>query len=913
MRCGTSDRLIRGRAYLKPYLWIIKFIGVIVPRSLRADWRQEWESELYYREQLLNEWDRLNWRSRLDLLRRSLGAFRDALLLQPRRLEDEMFQDLRFGVRMMLKNKVFTAVAVLTLALGIGANTAVFTLINALVLRSLPVANPDELVIIKASGPGKMGMMGMSYPAYRELRARQEVFTDIAVTDMGAIRRLTIPANNGTVELDNIQTSTVSANYWSVLGVQPALGRFFSEEDDRDAGTSETAGSLVVLSYSLWERQFGRDPGVLDRTVILDRSPCRLIGVAPRCFFGDRVGRETDLWVPFVSFSPANSSAGRAMAIITQLARLKPGVSRLQAQAAMTLIYQQLTQAQMERFPPNLRTLKIQDFSIQLEPAGTGLSSAGLRETFTQPLWIVMAVVALVLLIACANVANLLLARAVARQREITVRRALGCGRFRLMRQLLTESLLLSALGTVLGFFVAWWGSHLLLRMVDTSDVPLRLNISPDAPVLLFTAAVMLLTGIGFGLAPAWRAGKVDLSSAMKDQARGTGQRVRQYLGRALVIFQVALSLLLLISAGLLIRSLHNLRQIDIGFRPQNVVLFDLAHNPRSREPAELALVAHDVYERVRQIPGVRSACLSNTLLLSPYGRNGTLMIRDYTPEPGELMSSRYTYVSPDYIETVGMKLVDGRGIEQGDSMNAPPVALVNETLARRYFPNGKAVGRMIEDSGKQIEIVGVVRDAKYMTLRGEVPYMIYRPLWQSPGTLHSLEVRTTEPLSAIAGPVRKELLEVTKDLMIRRVTPLSARVDQALASERLLSTLCTFFGVLALLLASVGLYGVLSYAVVQRTQEIGIRMALGATGRNVLWMVLRQSLTVLIAGIVLGLSLAIACTRLISGFLYGLRPTDPMAIALATLLLVVVALLACYLPARRATQVDPLAALRHE
>ncbi len=888
---------------------------MIVPRSLRADWRQEWESELYYRELLLNEWDKLNWRSRLDLLRRSLGAFRDALLLQPKRLEDEMFQDIRFGLRMIVKNKMFTAVAVLTLALGIGANTAVFTLINALVLRPLPVANPDELVIINVRGVGKMGgMWMMTFPVYRDLRARQEVFTDMVGTDRGAgAMRLTIPGETGTVELDNIQTSLVTANYWTVLGVQPALGRFFTDEEDRNPGTSETAGSLAVLSYSLWERQFGRDPGVLDRTVILGRSPCRVIGVAPRGFFGERVGREADIWVPLVSFSPANLFESRTSAFLTSLARLKPGISLSQAEAAMTLKYQQLVQGQVEKAPSNFRGPKIPDLSVRLEPASTGLSSGSLRQTFTQPLWIIMAVVALVLLIACANVANLLLARAVTRQREISVRRALGCGRFRLMRQLLTESLLLSALGTVLGFFVAWWGSHLLLRMVDSGDVPLRLDLSPDARVLLFTAAVMLLTGIGFGLAPAWRAGKIDLASAMKDQARGTGQRVRQYLGRTHVIFQVALSLLLLIGASLLIRSLYNLRQIDLGFRPENVVVFELAHNPRSMEPGGLALVAHDVYERVKQIPGVRSASASNKLLLSPYGRINTLKIYDYTPEPDERLAARYASVSPDYFETVGMKLVDGRGIEQRDAMNAPMVAVINEALARRYFPNGKAVGRMIEESGKPIEIVGVVRDAKYNDLRGEVLYMVYQPLSQSPATLTSLEVRTTEPLSAIAEPVRKALLEVTRDVMIRRVTPLSARVDQALASERLLTTLSTFFGVLALLLASVGLYGVLSYAVAQRTQEIGIRMALGATGRNVLWMMLRQSLTVVLAGIVLGLSLAFACTRLISGFLYGMSPTDPAAIALATSLLIVVALLACYLPARRATRVDPIAALRRE
>ncbi|MCI0392625.1 MAG: ABC transporter permease [Acidobacteria bacterium] len=824
-------------------------------------------------------------------------------------------QDIRYGLRMLVKHKGFTTVAVLTLALGIGANTAVFSLINALLLRALPVANPHELVVISPRGQGfKGGPASITFPMYRDMRARQEVFTDILATDTGANAfRLTIPDGTGTVELDNIQTSLVTANYWSVLGVQPALGRFFTEDEDRNPNSSETAGSLAVLSYSFWERQFGRDPAVLDRTVIVNRSPCRVIGVAARGFFGERVGREPDLWVPLVSFSPANLFENRFGAITSHLARLKSGVTLPQAQAAMTIIYQQLVQderAQNPRLNP-IRT--IQDSYIQLEPGATGLGLGRLRQTFTQPLWIIMAIVALVLLIACANVANLLLARAVARQREISVRMALGCGRVRLMRQLLTESLLLSALGTVAGLLVAWWCRDVLLRMVDTGDVPLRLDLGPDARVLLFTAAVMVLTGIGFGLAPAWRASRVDLTSALKDQVRATGQRVRQYLGRTLVIIQVALSLLLLIGAGLLIRSLYNLRQIDLGFRPEQTLVFELSHRPRSNEPASLALVAHEVYERVKQIPGVGSASVSNKILLSPYGNTNSLKIHDYTPEPGEQMIARYISVSPDYFETVGMKLVDGRGIEQRDAMNAPLVAVVNESLARRYFPNGKAVGRLIGNPPNPIEIVGVVRDAKYKDLREEVTYQVYQPLWQSPATLTSLEVRTTEPLSAVAGPVRKVLLEVTRDVMIRRVVPLSDRVDQALASERLLTTICTFFGVLALLLASVGLYGVLSYAVAQRTQEIGIRRALGATDRNVLWLVLRQSLTVVLIGIALGLPLAILCTRLISSFLYGLSPTDPAAIALATLLLIIIALLACYLPARRATKIDPMIALRCE
>jgi predicted permease len=905
--------------------WLIRFIGVIVPRRFRTRWRREWEAELEYREELLARWDRLDWRNKLELLWRSLGAFWDALCLQRQRWEDEMMQDLRFGLRMLLKHRGFTTVAVITLALGIGANTAVFTLINALLLRKLPVTNPHELVVINANS-GRVAQGGNAYfprltfPMYRDLRVRQEVLTDIFAS-AGRSIRLTIPGGTGTAEVDNVRTSLVTANYWSVLGVDPALGRFFTEEEDRNPNSSETAGSLAVLSYSFWERQFGRDPGVLGRTVIVNRSPCRVIGIAPRGFSGEQIGGRPDLWVPLISFSPANVLENRNRTFTHEMGRLKPGVSLSQAEAAMTLLYQQLVQAERVQAPQRNqdRAPAIQDFRIQLDPGATGLSFGfpqGLRQTFTQPLRIIMAIVALVLLIACANVANLLLARAVARRREISVRMALGCGRFRLIRQLLTESLLLAALGTAAGLFVAWWGSRVMLRMVDTGYGPPLLDLSPDARVLQFTAAVMVLTGIGFGLAPAWRASGIDLASAMKDQARGTGRRVKQYLGRTLVIFQVALSLLLLIGAGLLIRSLHNLRQIDLGFRPEHVLIFELAHNPNNREPAALARVAREVRERVRQIPGVESASLSVHMLLSPFGSNGWLGIRDYTPEPGEQVEVNFNFVSPAYFETVGMTLVAGRGIEERDSMNAPLVAVVNEATARRYFPNGSAVGRIVEvegSPGRPIEIVGVVRDAKYNDQRENVKHMVYRPLWQSPWELSVLEVRTTRPLSAMAGPVRNALLEVSRDVMISRAFTLSDQVDSTLASERLLATLCAVFGALALLLASVGLYGVLSYAVAQRTQEIGIRMALGATARDVLWLVLRQSLTVVLIGIAFGFALALVCTRLVSSFLYGLSPTDPGAIALATLLLLLVALAACYLPARRATKVDPMIALRHE
>jgi predicted permease len=823
-------------------------------------------------------------------------------------------QDVRYGLRMLFANKGFTIVAVLTLALGIGANTAVFTLINALLLRSLPVPNPNELVVLSTHGAGGPGII--SFPMYRDLRSHQTALTDIEASTGAGPVRLTIP---GAIELDNIQTNSVTGNYWSVFGVQPAAGRFFGEDDDRNPNSSETAGSVAVLSYSLWERQFGRDPAVLGRTVLVDRSPCRVVGIAPRDFFGEQVGGETDVWVPLTPFSSIELLDNRHGQFTAHIGRLKPGIGRDQAQAAMSLLFQQLHEA--ERDPGvvarNAGARGFREYQLDLQPGGTGIGRGILRQTFRQPLWIVMAIVGLVLMIACANVANLLLARAVARQREISVRLALGCGRFRLMRQLLTESLLLSALGTAAGLLVAWWGSHVLLRMVDTQAVPLRLDLSPDRLVLGFTAAAMVLTGLGFGLVPAWRASRLDLAGTMKDQSRGTGIHVRQYLGRALVVFQVALSLLLLVGASLLIRSLHNLGRIPLGFRPEQVLLFQLAHNPSSSDAPALARVAREVEERIGQVPGVQSTSLSSLTLFSRSDISATLKIQGYAPAPDEHLTARFNAVSPDYFETVGMTLAAGRSLEEGDSVDAPQVAVINETMARLYFPGGDAVGRMIEiverGRGKPIEVVGIVRDAKYNDLRTDAKAMFYMSLQQLPRRLNTLEVRTSESMGALSVPVRNALLDVTRDIMIRRVITLSTQVDQTLAAEHLLTTLCTFFGALALLLASVGLYGVLSYGVAKRTQEIGIRMALGASGRRVKWLVLRQSISAVALGIGLGLLLAVACGRLISKFLYGMSPNDPASTVVATMVLILVALVACYLPARRATKIDPIIALRNE
>lgn len=830
-----------------------------------------------------------------------------------------VLHDLRYGARMLVKQPGFTLVAVVTLALGIGANTAVFTLINAVLLRMLPVSNPQQLVELNATQ--RSGRAIISFPMYRDIRSRQQVLTDIFASAGETPLRLTIPNGSESVELDNIRTDFVTANYFGVLGLQPAAGRFFTEEEDRNPNSSDSAGSVAVISYAFWERQFGRDPAVFDKTVLVRRSPCRVIGIMPRGFHGEAFGSNTDVWVPLITFSSLDNLENRRGVFTSYMGRLKPGVGQAQAQTALTTLFQQFIQSEpVQSARDAARRASAPDFSIALASAATGFDY-GVRRTFTKPLWIIMAIVACVLFIACANVANLLLARAASRRREIAVRLALGCNRPRLIRQLLTESLLLAFLGSLVGIGFAYWASPLLARMIETGP----LDLLPDARVLAFMTAVTIVAGLGFGLAPAWRASALDLTSALKDQGRaGVGTRARQYLGRTLVVVQVALSLLLLVGASLLIRSFRNLHSIELGFRPDQVLIFDLAHNPQDRQPAAMARIAREVRARVTQIPGVQSASLSGLLLFSPSDISAPIKIQDNAASQQEPIPIRFSSVSAGFFETVGMTIVRGRPINDQDSENAPLVAVVNESMARQYFPQGSVLGRTIEipanwrspfeaSQGKPIEIVGIVRDAKYNDLRADVKPMFYLPILQMPRSLRSLEVRTTEPSAVLAGRVRSELLGVTKDLMIRRVIPLSDQVDRTLAGERMITTLCTFFGGLALLLATVGLYGVISYSVVQRTNEIGIRMALGATGRSVMSLVLRQSLIVVLAGLAVGLTLALMLTRLVSSFLFGISPIDPLSIAVAAMALILVAALAVLLPARRAAKVDPLVALRYE
>ncbi|MEP7339671.1 MAG: ABC transporter permease [Acidobacteriota bacterium] len=904
---------------MKIHLWLIKFIGVIVPRRFRARWHQEWEAELEYREAMLARWDRLDWQNKWELLWRSLGAFWDALWLQPQRLEEDMFQDLRYGVRMLLKSKMFTVVAVLSLALGIGANTAIFSLLDAVLLKSLPVQEPDKLVLF-GDGVGS-GLTSdfpngrsnlFSYPFYQKVRQRNEVFSDVAsLLSMTWSVHGTVNANGAHGEVEQMDVQLVSGTYFTVLGVKPGLGRTFTEADDQTPGGHPVA----VVSHAWWENRLGADPAAVGKAITIDQTVYTIIGVAPKEFFGTTVGQAPDLWVPLAmepQLPPAhwNGRKDKEAQSLHLIARLKNGVSKEQANAAVNLLFKRYLQDWAGVQPSAERLRDMQQARIELTPVGKGLSS--LRREFSLSLRILMAVVGLVLLIACANVANLLLARAAARQKEFAVRLAVGAGRIRLIRQLLTESILLAGLGGVAGVLLAWWGSRLLVLLASTSAEPLPLDVTPNARILGFTLLASLLSAIIFGTVPALRAARIEPNSVLKG-GKGTAQATSQSpVGKALVIVQVALSLLLLVGAGLFVRTLINLQNLPAGFNQQNTSLFRVDTSLTGYKKAEFAALLREVEEKVQAVPGVQAASFSFLVFNQGFWTSEILIRGQTLPEEGRGIKNNV--VGRDYFTAMGIPLVAGRGFEPQDNYQSPKVAVISETLAQRFFPNSSPLGKRFgKTSGEEFEIVGVVKDAKYRRLTEQALPMAYYPYAQGSGPLDNLVVRFSGAPDAALQSVRQAIKQVNRNLSVDEVVSLSEHVGRTLVQQRLVARLASFFGLLALLLACVGLYGVLSYAVTRRTNEIGIRLALGAQSKDVLWLVLREAFTLVLIGVLIGLPASLAATQTASTLLFGLKPNDPLTIVFATLLLVAISALAAYLPARRAAQVNPMVALRDD
>jgi predicted permease len=898
------------------WLWLIRLIGVIVPQRLRADWQQEWESELRYREELLDEWDKLNWRSKLDLIRRSLGAFWDALWMQSYRWEDEMIQDIRFGLRMLLNNKSFTAVAILSLALGIGANTAIFQLLDAVRLRMLPVKAPHELAEVRLADMkgARGGFSRSSYPTvtnmiWEQIRERQQSFSDIFAWGTGIVNL----APGG--EVRPARLLYVSGDAFNTLGLQPARGRLFATTDDQ-RGCAEAG---LVISYEFWQREYGGDADVIGRKLTLADRTFEIIGVTPASFFGMEVGRSFDLALPVCAISLIrgnNNFLDGSIWWLTVTGRLKPGWSLEQATAELQAISPGLFESTL---PANYPPASVKDYlesRLITVSAGTGVSD--LRENYEQSLWLLLAIAGSVLLVACANLANLLLARASVREREIAVRQALGASRGRLVRQLLVESLLLATAGAALGAGLAQALSRLLVTFLSTGTDPVFLDLAPDWRTLGFSAGLAVLTCLLFGLAPAIRATRMEPGAVMKASGRGmTASRERFSLRRGLVVAQVALSLVLVAGALLFSRSLGNLLTVETGFRQEGILTAEVTFRRLNLPSDRYPIFKNELLERIRAIPGVESAALTDIIPLADWGGGTAWMDGESAQQGQDVGLSR---VGPDYFKTLQIPMQAGRDFDARDRVDVPEVAIVNEAFARHFLNGANPVGHRFwiaaspGDPDTRYEIVGLVRDTKYENLREEFVPIVYYAASQNADAgagaqiLISSHLPQTETVAAV-----KHVLDEINPAITVSFQGFKSIIETTILRERLMATLSGFFGGLALLLACIGLYGILSYGVASRTSEIGIRMALGAGRRDVSWLILREALLLVFVGVGVGLPIIFAVTRLASTMLFGLTPTDPISLSLAVILMIAVAMLAGYLPSRRATRIDPMEALRRE
>ena len=905
---------LRQKPRFRLWLWLIRIIGVIVPRRIRADWQHEWEAELRHRELLLTDWDRLNWSNKLDLLGRSTSAFWDALWLQPKRLEDEMFQDLRFGVRMLLKNKSFTTVAILSLALGIGANTAIFQLIDAVRLRMLPVKAPQELVEIRMSDTkgvrgGVAREPSVTNLIWEQIKGRPQAFSGVFAwgTDSANL------APGG--EVRPARVLYVSGDFFNTLGVPPMLGRVLTTADDQ-RGCSAPG---LVISHEFWQREYAGDVNVIGRKLTLADHPLEIIGVTPANFFGMEVGRSFDLALPLCA-NPLVRGNSRMLDSginwwLTVNGRLKPGSSLGEATAQTQAISPSVFEAAL---PADYPPVSVKDYlrsTLIAVPAGSGVSQ--LRDDYERSLWLLLAIGGLVLLIACANLANLLLARASAREREIATRQALGASRGRLVRQLLVESLLLAAIGAALGAALAQALSRILVAFLSTSNNPVFLDLAPNWRVLGFAAALTVVTCLLFGLAPAIRATHMEPSAVMKAGGRGmTASRGRFTLRRALVVAQVASSLVLVAGALLFSRSLSNLLTVETGFREEGVLIAGVNFQ-RLDIPNDRAQVFKDqLLDRLRATPGMESAACG-MIPFRDSGSNTVWMDGTDVSQGKEISRSR---VGPDYFKTLQIPLLAGRDFDTRDIIGAPKVAIVNQAFARELFNGANPVGQRFWVEATPgtpetlYEIVGLVRDTKYGDLREDFGPIVYDNAAQSIGSWSGANVliRTRLPQAESVAALTRKLNEINPAITVS-FQGFKPMIEATILRERLMATLSVFFGLLALLLACIGLYGILAYSVASRTKEIGIRMALGAARRSVFWLILREALLLVIAGVAVGLPMIFAVTRLAATLLFGLTPTDPVSLLFAALLMLVVAMVAGYLPSRRATRVDPLVALRYE
>jgi predicted permease len=833
---------------------------------------------------------------------------------------ENLWQDLRYSVRMLAGSPGFTLVAVGSLALGIGANTAIFSLMDVVMLRSLPVDDPGQLVLFgqaRAAGStdslpdGSRDLFSCLF--YRDFSQKNKVFSGVAAIDSIEFSTHGSLAGEGR---EMLHASLVSGTYFSVLGVNPEVGRLLTDADDKTPGT----GAVAVASYSWWERH-GKDRGMVGKTVQIEGTNYTLVGVAPAGFFGTTVGESPDFWIPLSmekEISPGwNGLGDKWFQSLYLVARLKPGISAVQASSNTNLLFMQFIRSEYLGSSPSAKDLADAEHAhIQLTSAARGWSR--LRRRFSLPLEILTAIAGLVLLVACANLANLLLARGAARSREFGLRMAIGATRLRIVRQLLTESLVIALLGAAIGVASAWKVSHLLLTMATSSPQVAAMNVSPDLRALAFTLLLTILTVLLFGMTPAIRATRLELTGSLK-QGRGiAAPSARISLARGLIVTQIALSLVLLAAASLFLRSLVNLSKVDAGFDRQNVLIFELDEYAAGLPlDARLVNLQQQIEDRVQAVPGVQAASFSMFTFNQGEWSND-VTAQGIPRTPGNSQDVLNNVVGKGFFSTMGLPIVAGRGFDSTDKFDSRKVAVINQTMARMFFPDSSPIGHHFgfgddpSHSG-EIEIVGVVKNAKYVSLDENPEPAAYFPYSQRVQYFGNLEVRTSSGAAQTIPAVRRAIAEVNPNVPISSISTLAEQVDESVANQRLIARLSAFFGLLAAFLVCIGIYGLLSYAVARRTSEIGVRMALGARRSNVLWLILREILVLVAIGIAIGVPVALEGNHLAVKLLYGLSPADPASLLAAVFMLAAIAVLAGYLPARTASRVEPVVALRCE